>query len=55
MVSDIIHVCNLSIDFQFGNVFYSSVLITVQGEFLVVLEALVYDETISQLDRGKIL
>jgi hypothetical protein len=46
MVFDIIYVCNLSINFQFGNVFYSSVLIMVQGEFLV-LEALVYDETIS--------
>jgi hypothetical protein len=27
MVSDIIHVCNLSIDVQFGNMFYCSILI----------------------------
>jgi hypothetical protein len=55
MVSDIIHVCDISIDFQFGNVFYYSAFIMVQGEFLGVLEALAYDEMISQLDRGKIL
>jgi hypothetical protein len=55
MVSNIIHVCDLSIDFQFGNVFYCSSFIMVQGEFLGVLEALAYVERISQLDRGKIL
>jgi hypothetical protein len=55
MISDIIHVCDLSIDFQFGNAFYCSVFIMVQVEFLGVLEALAYDERISQLDRGKIL
>jgi hypothetical protein len=55
MVSDIIHVCDLSFYLQFGNVFYCSAFIMVQGEFLVVLEALAYDERISHLDRGKIL
>jgi hypothetical protein len=54
MVSDIIHVCDLSIDFQFGNLFYCSAFIMVQREFLV-LEALAYDERISQLDRDNIL
>jgi hypothetical protein len=38
MVSNIIHVCDLSIDFLLGNVFYCSVLIMVQGDFLGVLE-----------------
>jgi hypothetical protein len=33
MVSDIIHVYDLSFDFQLGNVFYCSVMITVQGDF----------------------
>jgi hypothetical protein len=47
MVSDIIHVCDRSIDFQVGNVFYYSVLISVQREFFGVLEALSYDERIS--------
>jgi hypothetical protein len=55
MISDIIHVCDLSIDFQFGNMFYCSAFIMVQVEFLGVLKALAYDERISQLDRGKIL
>jgi hypothetical protein len=54
MISDIIHVCDFSIDFQFGNVFYCSAFIIEQGEFLEVLEALAYDERISQLDRDKI-
>jgi hypothetical protein len=49
------HVFDLFIDFQFGNVFYCSAFIMVQGEFLGVLEALAYDDMISQLDRGKIL
>jgi hypothetical protein len=31
MVSDIIHVCDLSIDFQIHNMFCCSVLIMVQG------------------------
>jgi hypothetical protein len=35
--------------------FYCSAFIMVQGEFLGVLEALGYDERISQLDRDKIL
>jgi hypothetical protein len=48
-------VCDLSINFQFGNVFYCSAFRMVQGEFLGVIEALAYDERISQLDRGKIL
>jgi hypothetical protein len=47
MVSDIIHVCDRSIDFQVGNVFYYSILIIVQREFFGVLEALSYDERIS--------
>jgi hypothetical protein len=55
MVSDIIHVCDLSIDFQFRNVFCCSVLIMLQGEFFRVLETLAYDERISQIDRGIIL
>jgi hypothetical protein len=55
MIFDIIHVCDLSIDFQFGNMFYCSAFIMAQVEFLGVLEALAYDERISQLDRGKIL
>jgi hypothetical protein len=55
MVFNIIHVCDLSIDFQFGNMFYCSVLIMVHGEFFGVLEALSYDERISQIDRDTIL
>jgi hypothetical protein len=55
MVPDINHVCDLSIDFQFDNVFCCSILIMVRGEFLRILEALAYDERISQLDRGMIL
>jgi hypothetical protein len=55
MTSDIIHVCELSINFQFGNMFYCSAFIIVQVEFLGVLESLAYDERISHLDRGKIL
>jgi hypothetical protein len=54
MVSDIIHVCDVSFDFQFGYVFFCSVLIMVQGDFLGVLEAVAYDERISQLDRSTI-
>jgi hypothetical protein len=37
MVSDIIHGCYLSIDIQFGNMFYCSVLIMVQGKFSGIL------------------
>jgi hypothetical protein len=55
MVSDIIHVCDISINFQFGNIFYRFAFILVQWQFLGVIEALAYDERISQLDRGKIL
>jgi hypothetical protein len=55
MISDIIYVCDISIDFQFGNVYYCYVLIMVQGDFLGVLEVVAYDEKISQLDRGTIL
>jgi hypothetical protein len=39
MVCDIIHVCDLSFDFQLGQMFYCSVLIMVQRDFLGVLEA----------------
>jgi hypothetical protein len=46
MVSDIIHVYDRSINFQFGNMIYCSVLIIAQGEFFRVLEALSYDERI---------
>jgi hypothetical protein len=38
MVSDIIHVCDLSFDFQLGNMFYFSVSIMVQRVLLGVLE-----------------
>jgi hypothetical protein len=54
MLSDIIHVCDLSFDFLFDNVCYCSVLIMVQGDYLEVLEAVAYDERIAQLDRSKI-
>jgi hypothetical protein len=37
MVSDIIHIYDLSIDVQFGNMFYCSILIMVQGEYSGVL------------------
>jgi hypothetical protein len=37
MVSNVIHVCDLSIDFHFCNVFCCSILIMVQGEFSGVL------------------
>jgi hypothetical protein len=39
MIFDTIHVCDLSFDFQLGHMFYCSVLIMVQGDFLGVLEA----------------
>jgi hypothetical protein len=55
MESDIIHVCDLSIDFQFGNVFYCSVFTMVQGDSLGVLEAIAYDERLTQIDRCTIL
>jgi hypothetical protein len=55
MISDIIHVRDIFIDFQFGNMFYCPAFIMVQQEFLGVLKALAYDERISQLDKGKIL
>jgi hypothetical protein len=37
MVSNIIHVCDMSFDFSLGNLFYCSVLIMVQVDFLGVL------------------
>jgi hypothetical protein len=37
---NIIHVCDLSFDFQLGNIFYCSILIMVQRDFLKVLEAI---------------
>jgi hypothetical protein len=37
MVSDIIHVCDLSIDFQIHNMFCCSILIMVHGVFSGVL------------------
>jgi hypothetical protein len=49
MECDVNHVCDLSIDFQFVNVFCCSVLIMLQGEFLSVLEVLAYDGRMSQL------
>jgi hypothetical protein len=55
MIFNIIHVHDLYIDFQFGNMFYYFAFIMVQGEFLGVFKSLTYDERISQLDRGKIL
>jgi hypothetical protein len=55
MISDIIHVCDLTFDFQFRNVFYYSVLIVVQGDYLGVFEVVLYDERISQLDRSTLL
>jgi hypothetical protein len=51
MVSDILRVCDLSIDFQFCNIFCCSILVMVQREFFRVLEALAFDERISQIDR----
>jgi hypothetical protein len=55
MVFDIIHVCDLSIDFQFGNKFYCSVFTMVHGDFLEILEVVPYDEKLTQLDRATIL
>jgi hypothetical protein len=55
MVSDIIHVCDLSIDFQFGNMFYCSIFTMVQRDFFEVLEVVAYDEKLTQIDRGTIL
>jgi hypothetical protein len=46
MVSDIIHVCDMSFDFQLGNMFYCSVLIVVQGDFLGVHEVVAEQWTI---------
>jgi hypothetical protein len=54
MISDIIQVCDLSINFQFRNVFCCFVLIMVHGEFFRVLEALAFDERILQVDRSTI-
>jgi hypothetical protein len=55
MVSDIIHICDLSIDFKFGNMFYCSFVTMVHGDFLGVLEVIPYDEMLTQIDRGTIL
>jgi hypothetical protein len=55
MVSNIIHVYDISIDFQFGNVFYCSIFIMVQRDFLGVLEVVAYDERLTQIDRCTIL
>jgi hypothetical protein len=55
MISDIIHVCDISINFKFSKMFYCSAFIIMHEEFLGVLKALAYDKRISQLDRGKIL
>jgi hypothetical protein len=54
MIPNIIHVCDLSIDFQFCNLFCCSILIMVHEEFFGVFEALAFDERISQIDRGTI-
>jgi hypothetical protein len=54
MVCDINHVCDLSIDFQFVNMFCCSILILLLGKILLVLEALAYDERISPLGRDTI-
>jgi hypothetical protein len=55
MISDIIDVCDLSIDFQFGNMFYCSIFTMVHGDFLGVLEVVPYDERLIQIDRDTIL
>jgi hypothetical protein len=55
MVSDIIHVCDLFIDFQCGNVFYCSIFTMVHEDFLGVLEVVAYDERLTKKDRGTIL
>jgi hypothetical protein len=55
MVSNIIYVCDLSIDFQFGNMFSCSIFTTVQRDFLEVLEVVAYVEKLTQMDRGTIL
>jgi hypothetical protein len=55
MISDIIHVCDLSIKFQFGNMFYCSIFTMVHGDFLGVFKDAPYDERLTQIDRGTIL
>jgi hypothetical protein len=55
MVSNITHVCDLSINYQFGNVFYCSIFTMLQGDFLGVLEVVAYDERLTQIDRDTIL
>jgi hypothetical protein len=45
MISNIIHVCNLSIDFQIHNMFCCSVLVMVQG---VLSGVLVMDDSKSE-------
>jgi hypothetical protein len=55
MVTDIIHVCDLSIDFQFDNMFYCSIFTMIQRDFLGVFEDVAYDERLTQIDRCTIL
>jgi hypothetical protein len=55
MVFDIIHVCDNSIEFQFGNMFYCSIFTMVHGDFLGVIESIPYDERLTQIDKGTIL
>jgi hypothetical protein len=55
MISNIIHVCDLSINFQFGNMFYCYVFTMMRGDFLEVLQVVAYDEKLTQIDRGTIL
>jgi hypothetical protein len=55
MVSDIILVYDISIDFQFDNMFYCSIFTMVQEDFLGVLEVVAYDERLTQIGRGTIL
>jgi hypothetical protein len=51
----IIYVCDISIDFQFGNIFYCSIFTMIQGDFLEVLKIIAYDEKLTQIDRCTIL
>jgi hypothetical protein len=55
MLYDIIHVCDISINFQFDNMFYCFIFTMVHGDFLEVLEVVAYDEKLTQIDRGTIL
>jgi hypothetical protein len=55
MVSNIIHVSDLSINFQCSNMFYCSVFTMVHRGFLGALEVVAYDERLTQIDRDTIL